>query len=716
MSATARHFAIFILAAIAGFGIVFIIGRHLPPPSTQPSPISTPPASAPAPATLPTPKPIIQTYGQLLHSDLPNYPDTRPFDTPMDITDAAHVVLREPVYVCPRGDLWISRPDADPLPTVLARAADETEHVTNESVQYVLWTLDQKGNLQAQAVCQRGQDFFLVSATDQKPIPRRKYDWSSATNFDDDGTTRIFVPADNGVSVITIGQPFTESFQPLTDSPTTARPSSTQILRDSRGYLAWIPAEQTADPHTKVARFVDGHWSPLDPTAWPPDIIQLIPMADGATVLQIRRGLDSQTVQFTLATLDKPNIDEKEIDALTQQLGDDDPDKRTAAFAQLSQYGPVIFPLLQKLQPDAAPEAQARIAELLEGNLANNLGGMLVNDNQLSVVTRLTDGGVIFSAPHGVTIPQGQQPPLVINPDYLSVRPGQVPQSLPDAINHEMDATKSITAIHDEWVITRPDKGPERFLPPDRFVPLLRNSERRFSQFINIDGRGRWLFRAPNTQSPTLILDPNIPDATPRLALWLIDTGTNVGWNKDNWPVIVRGNDHWLLTDHDWQLMKPDDPMLTDPGPPTNTLLTDSAGNRFSDGRLTLNVQDPTGQTRSWPLPQDLNGSDDFRPWLAACPEGQLLLVNSIGRIIRLRPTAGPTPFTVEANFDRNIAFIRDIRRVWTDPAGRIAVAYAQSHLAIIFPTGQIPPASSDQILEQNLLRLDASDSSSPDH
>ena len=262
-----------------------------------------------------------------------------------------------------------------------------------------------------------------------------------------------------------------------------------------RGMLVWIPADSNFNGSSRVVRFVDGKWNMLDSAAWPSNIIQLVPMRDGS-VLQIRRGADAGKVDLQIIALDCAALDLADVDKLVTQLDDDDPDKRAAAFGQLTEYGPGIYSRLEQLKPNAGPESQARIQNLLDGRLATKLGGMLINNNQLTVACRLREGGVIFLAPAGVSIDQGQQPPRVVSPDYLVVRPGQYIQELPVEITEQLAKTPLINAMKGEWVINSPQDGPLRYLPPSQFIPLQRPTERAFTQLIAIDSRGRWVFRA----------------------------------------------------------------------------------------------------------------------------------------------------------------------------------------------------------------------------
>jgi len=701
-----------VLATGSGVAIVVFLGvKQSPPPPpavvvaiTQPSPATTQSA-----ATVPVPP--LQTYGQLLHLDLPNYPDTRPWGVPVELNDAAHLVLNEPIYVCSRGDLWITCAGAEPLPVVLARAAGESEHLVDRRIAYVVWALDRRGIWQPSAVCRKNEGYEIVSATDRRPIPwHRPYRWELATTWDDGGAIRLIVPTDRGVSILTVGKVVTEDYCQLMDSAATTKPTGAPaVLFDTRGLLAWIPADG-GFAQTHVGRYLEGRWALLDSTIWPGDIVYLFPHLDGS-VLQIRRGLGAAALSFV--SLDSPDIDEKQIVSLVDQLGDDDPDKRIAAYERLSQYGPKINPILEKLAPGAALEAQARIQELLQGT---TLGGMTVNGNQLTLAARLRDGGMVFRAPQGVTIPQEGQNPKIVSPDYLAVRPGRPVQELPPAIVDRLSKpNSSIAAWGDEWVVSSPDAGPARFLPPNQLDPLLRPSERNFSRLIAIDSRGRWLF-TDEAAKRTLILDPTVPDPTPRLAIWLIDTGDSAGWNKSDWPAIRRGTARWIIDDHDWEPMDESwqnvSPPIIQPttgaadGPP---LLIDADGNRYYEGRTTLTLVSPAGRRRVWPLPDQAAGSADQPAYLAADRQGHLFLFNSVGRIARLRLTPEDRePFVLESVFTEHLPDFRDVRRIWCDPAGRIAVAYQGSHLALIFPTGQIPREIEDKILPQDLRRIEA--------
>jgi hypothetical protein len=708
-----------LVAVAAGVGIVFFLGVKPPPPppplpttvaSTQPATTHSVAATAPAPS--------IQTYGQLLHGDFRNYPDTRPYGTPVDLADAAQIVLREPVYVCSRGDLWLTRADADPVTTVLARASNETEHIVDRPISYVIWIPDRHGVWQPSAVCPTSDGVEIVSAKRSQPIPwHRNYRWDMALTWTDGEATRLIVPTDVGVSIMTLDTPLREDYCELVSKNDTTRPTQApSVLFDTRGLLAWIPADERFAA-TRVARYVDGKWTMLDAVQWPGDIVYLVPLLDG-NVLQIHLGQGDSALTFI--ALENLDIDEKDVSNLVDQLGDDDPEKRVAAFQRLAQYGPKINPILEKLAPNAAPEAQARIQQILRHT---TLGGMSVNGNELHLVSRLHDGGMVFSAPQGVSIPQEGQDPKVVVPDYLAVRPGHAVQELPTAVVDRLVKSQgSVTGWGDEWIVSNTEVGPARFLPPDQLAALFSPAERSFRRLVAIDSRGRWVF-ADDAAHRTLILDPTVPEPMPKLAIWLIDTGDFSGWTKADYPAIKRGTAKWYIDDHDFEGMDQSEAILDTPAkiapsattPSATTresgpvLLVDTDGTRYYDGKMTLTTVDVHGRRRVWALPDRCAGSADEPAFLAPDHQGHFFLFNSTGRIARLRATPGEAePFVLEALFSDHVPDLIDIKRVWLDPAGRIDVAYQDSHLLVIFPNGQVPRDIGDKILIQDLRRISA--------
>ncbi len=77
--------------------------------------------------------------------------------------------------------------------------------------------------------------------------------------------------------------------------------------------------------------------------------------------------------------------------------------------------------------------------------------------------------------------------------------------------------------------------------------------------------------RLASYDTPTLILDPRLPDTTPRLPAWELPPSVGaVGWDKDNWPVIYMQNEPkpvaWALQEFDWRVIDPTkEKVYTDP-------------------------------------------------------------------------------------------------------------------------------------------------------
>jgi hypothetical protein len=79
-----------------------------------------------------------------------------------------------------------------------------------------------------------------------------------------------------------------------------------------------------------------------------------------------------------------------------------------------------------------------------------------------------------------------------------------------------------------------------------------------WSHIVGGDRRGRWLFRqSRDSDSPTLIVDPTLPDVSPKLPVWIIYIPQGeTGWSGDDYPAMKSG-DAWALFEHGWQALDP---------------------------------------------------------------------------------------------------------------------------------------------------------------
>jgi hypothetical protein len=757
MSQRSTFTRVILLAAVVVAIVVVatIVSRKLKhPPAVQ----ITPPATAPA--TKPSTEPIIavepppRTYFELLHREFPKLATTQPIDQTLNMRDWGHFLIPHPLHIDRRGGMWITRADAEETETVLGTAPTNQVYLTRERVLFAHWFYSEGGDWVVMLVtpAASGAGFEIVSSKSRQPIGTgNDYDWSRAFSIP---AQHIFiVPRHGRVSVFSTGENISESVSPML-----AEGGTVQIQMDARGLLAWVPPEEGHPGSKTVVRFVDGKWSTLGAEQnWPANILHLIPLADG-TVLQIIAE-DGGKVRLAYALLDVTAIDEPKVTRLIIELGDPAAEKREKAFAELTQFGPGLWPIAEKMMDSSPPEAQERLKSLLKSKLSPQLGGMELVDSKLRVLSRFSDGGALFLAENGVQIPHGDAEPQVIRPAWLVVR-GSAVQPVDADITQSVDLERAqMTALGSEWIITDAAMGPQRYFG-GALVPLLRKSERRYSELVGIDARGRYVFREPvkneaalpttkpstgPTSHPTtrfarfsdsasLVIDPTLPDPLPRLPVWhIIVKEGSVGWTADGWPVMKAGG-AWALGTRDWRALdeksektlsgpedvppppafKPDiSATLPSTNPATNPttraatspamiaagekpLMRDAEGNWYFDGKTSLKVVSKAGKVTTWPLPGAAAG--DGEPWLVRTQEGLLFLFNQPGRLLRIRPTPkSAEPFELDATFSRNIPN-EPPTRMWLDPGDRLIIAFGGNHLAICFPLGFIPPAT-DRII-----------------
>src|SRR5690242_18160213 len=75
-----------------------------PPPMMPSTAPATQAAVNPTSAPLPPPK----EYMDVVLRTYPKMPTTQPLGVPLEMSDAAHLILHDPIYVCSRQDLWIT--------------------------------------------------------------------------------------------------------------------------------------------------------------------------------------------------------------------------------------------------------------------------------------------------------------------------------------------------------------------------------------------------------------------------------------------------------------------------------------------------------------------------------------------------------------------------------------------------------------------------------
>src|SRR5262245_16705567 len=121
---TAVVVVILLIAVVAIVG--FVIVRKKPAPETPTvakAPVTAPttaPATKPATAPAPPPKDLLG----VVRAANPDYPTTQELDLQANYEQAAHLVIDEPVYLCPAGHLWITHPRGQDTAAVLDKADD----------------------------------------------------------------------------------------------------------------------------------------------------------------------------------------------------------------------------------------------------------------------------------------------------------------------------------------------------------------------------------------------------------------------------------------------------------------------------------------------------------------------------------------------------------------------------------------------------------------
>jgi hypothetical protein len=550
----------------------------------------------------------------------------------------------------------------------------------------------------------------------QQPVGgQRKYDWDAAFTWHQE--QKVVVPTDTGVSVFDPQRKWAESASPPLIEPGQAS-APIQVLLDVRGLIAWSPPEAGRPGSRGVLRFVDDQWKRLAPEqGWPADLLHLVPLLDGS-VLQIVAG-PRDTVTFGMASVEPPKADERQVLALVDRLAHPDEKERDEAYAQLTRYAQSLWPIIERVMKDQVAEVQLRLRELLKMKVTPGLGGMSVVEQRMRLVSRQRDGGALFYAEKGVQRPRPNEEPEVIEPAWIVARPGHPIRVLDPAMASLLEVGRDYpTRFEDDWVTISPTTGPRHRLG-NALLPLLRKTEHAFAYPVGVDRQGRWLFRQPAggpatspsdlsagaiRPTPTLVIDPTLPDPTPRMPVWLIRSeGAAVGWTADGYPAQAREGSPWALEEKGWRyrpneqiittLQDSAPPPATGPEPAQTCIFADSDGNRYYDGLKSLKIRYARGaRLATWAFPAAAEG--DGPPRLIRTGDGRLYLFNHPGRVLRLRPTPDASePFALEATFVRRIPDSDQIQRLWLDPAGRIAIAYDKEKLAILFPQGYIPPA-----------------------
>ena len=707
MAAERSTSLIIVSVLVVAGGLIALAVTHHSPSKIAQSVVH--PATRPVVATTTThgtsrPIPPVD-YMAVIHSAFPDYPTTQSLPIPLPLSECARLVLPDPMYLDSNGELWITRPDAKPLAEELKKPSDDFVHIVRDHVLFVHHQLNDAGQWLLQVVYRRTDGATALMTVDGELLLTSDptAHWDRASEWNTTEVQGFVVPSDDGVNLIRprslpiespVGFDLHRKSQPVT-------------LLDSRGLLAWVPTESGHDGSVGAVRFVDGAWRRLGVAEdWPTKIVQLVPLLDGTVIQVILQ--DDGTVAVRTTKLDSIAIDPKTVAPVIDRLSDPDPNVRDAAGAELSRYGPGLWPILEKAMADQPPEGQSRIEQLLAQRNHPTLGGMTLLPGTVQSLGRFADGGALMRATAGVEVPNGNPDfaPLVIAPADVLFDPGRAVTLANHFLTADLASDAIISRAPDEWIVSDRANGPRRFLG-NHFEPLLKASEKSFSEFVGIDRRGRWLFRKPSSLTPTLVLDPTLPDVSPMLAAWIDPAKADgVGWDDQQWPVVIKGKSAWALRADDWAMVSaargaaPYHTALATPPTtrPDRPLLQESYGSIYSGGLTELVLSRPHLHDLRWPLPPEAVGS--MPPFLIRAADRRLYLFNEPGRVVRLieRDTSKPEErFKIEAIFTRQIPNTA-LTRAWLDPAGRIDLASGTTHLTVLFPDGRIPPAIAEKM------------------
>lgn len=662
-----------------------------PKPTSQPATApATAPSTAPA-ATKPVAvkKPPTDLLSTLL-ADNPDFPSTQPVAEALSLDAAARLIFKDPVYLCPRGDLWITRADAPPTQSQLKLAYKQTTHAIPDPVQFVYWR--PLSNAQAEIISKdAGGNDLWITPTVRAPLPAGvKRDWSRAMFWNNQSVRAIVVPTEDGISILTLKDGEVNEQRVQLAEP--GRGVICSAVFDVRGLLAW---SYSPTQPTQVARFVDDKWTKLTPAqSWPEKLLYILPFADGS-VLAI--GEEAEGLMQRSLLVESTPINEPRVLELVKQLADKLPEVRESAQSELAGIGPAAWPVLERVQATQPAEARVRIRSILGNQVTPSIFGMKPEPGRGRLVSRLRDGGVVIWFEAGVSSVGANNVVVTTAPAWLSIRPGSGAHFVPESVWHEQRPEAApIQAWGDEWILEHDVDGPMRWMG-NHLVPLTKPTEKIFHKFVGIDAEGRWILKTIDASGPTLVLDPTMLDPKPKLPVWTIDAGRKkVGWDKDGWPVQDRGG-YWVLKEAGWATLPGPDAskqIFTTIDPATTQaafLLTDSAGTRYTNGLTAIEASLPGGKTLSWPLPPEATGEGviDGKPVLIEAAN-RLFLFNSPGRIIRLKKQLDEAePFKIDAVFTRHVP-ASEIQRIWKDPAGRIVIASHGSVLSVAFPEGVI--------------------------
>ena len=205
----------FWLLAVVLIALAVAVGLVWPRRAAHPPMAASPPATAPttratskpAPPAPPPPRDLLG----IIRANNPAYPTTQELETPASYDQAAHLIIDQPLYLCPMGHEWITDPRGQSIASALADPGAANSHVVTDKIVFIHWQISEAGKWIASAIRKNADGHFdLVQAKRTTPLAaNRHWLWDRALAWDD----KIVVPTDRGVSVFSVNDPNNESYQ-----------------------------------------------------------------------------------------------------------------------------------------------------------------------------------------------------------------------------------------------------------------------------------------------------------------------------------------------------------------------------------------------------------------------------------------------------------------------------------------------------------------------
>ncbi len=627
----------------------------------------------------------------LVQADYPDYPTTQQLDLPADVNDSARIVLNRPVYLDMAGRLWITHDWGKSVDEVLAKPLRARTLIVKDEVRFVHYDEDGIATVVTHSADDPDTTLrFCRPRTAPQMISIAPDSWSSAIAFGQS----ILIPTSNGFAEVDVPGKTPLSIHPDTtlnfESDDHTQPI---VLTTLSTILCWAPWDNNAKGSIGAIVRIGDKTYPLNASnGWFDRIIQLVPLADGS-ILAV--GKTDNGIELKLNSLEpsdnKPAVDHERLTALVRKLADPEPVVREKTQRELEAMGPAIFSELEALRERMPPEAQVRIEALLGQRFVPTLAGLHPMDGPVQTASRFSDGGCVLLLSGGGTYDEDGEDKSLI-PAWISIRPGQFIERMAPGLTSGFAIGKyQFQAFGNETLVLDPILGVRRWIGA-KLVDLLSKDYRQFDRFVGIDANRRWIFKSTTEPTKTLILDPSLPDLTPKLPIWMIEAPDGAGWIESGWPAMTRGKQVFVLDEHGWRTLDDKkEKLLLKPPNVLPTVATDSAGNRLelSNGRLTGTFR---GKPVSLTVPDEASTAT-----MVFLQDEQVFLV-APGSVFKCRISRETQQLKMNGIFAKGLPSTP--LRVWQDPAGRVIFADG-STLWVTFPTGRVPPDLANMILNQ---------------